>query len=524
MCQHLHAFLRCPRDRIAFDLILSIRLHSPEFHLLSEAVVPPSERRHQCLHCSLSSMHRQSLAQIHASPRSHHLSLELYRGLVWCHACRSFVFEYGSFIPPPPLPHPFAAVDKPTSALASRGVQQSHAWKSNVCDVKGIANLGNTCFMSCIVQAFMSVPLFRNYFLSLYPSDGSASSLDARLWDSLTDRHGERGLAPDPVPMQQQQQYHQLENGDRDDGPLHNHHHHRHSNHCSSSSSQMGSPLSPHNLPISDVALALGELTRTYFLEPPGSVLAPSTLMHRVWTQPGSVISGYAQQDAQEFYMALVGSLPSDLRDKVFTGMLSSSLTCTVCGASRVSVAPTTDVSLQVMDSLQQSLELFTKPEMVENVSCATCGKVASANKEMAFRVCPPCLVVHLKRFRDASTKIDNFVSFPLDRLFINGTEYDCVTVVQHKGSLERGHYTCAVRRGDRWFHIDDDVVEDISADEVSKATAYLLVYCQRELCYSLGSQLNGSLKGQESRAFAAAARGNVDGMLLVPDAKRRKK
>lgn len=36
----------------------------------------------------------------------------------------------------------------------------------NYIGMKGIINLGNTCFMNCIVQAFLHTPILRDYFFT----------------------------------------------------------------------------------------------------------------------------------------------------------------------------------------------------------------------------------------------------------------------------------------------------------------------------------------------------------------------
>jgi hypothetical protein len=57
--------------------------------------------------------------------------------------------------------------------------------------------------------------------------------------------------------------------------------------------------------------------------------------------------------------------------------------------------------------------------------------------------------------------------------------------VVQHKGSLESGHYTSYVRRGPRWFHVDDDEVAEVDAETVKKCTAYMLFFERRRIEYA---------------------------------------
>lgn len=128
----------------------------------------------------------------------------------------------------------------------------------------------------------------------------------------------------------------------------------------------------------------------------------------------------------------------------------------------------------------------------------------------------PPFLALILKRFmvteRGRKRKLSERVAFPIEGLdlteFCSRPQrkqarqedgkthldeddddnvlpiYDLVSVVNHFGGLEHGHYTCAARRLDNsgWLEFDDKRVEKLDIGELcDDPAAYVLVYARRD-------------------------------------------
>lgn len=193
---------------------------------------------------------------------------------------------------------------------------------------------------------------------------------------------------------------------------------------------------------------------------------------------------------------------------ELFAGVLQSDLTCPHCHHKAETYDPFLDLSLdivhhgQYMTSLTECLEHFTRPEPIamDAYKCPQCGLgTEELHKRMLMRATPKVLVVHLKRFEHGHSrhKIDKPVAFPLfldlqpytveyneDPNGMHDFEsagrlppYKLMSVVAHVGSLDSGHYTSYVRFRDDWFFIDDAQVTLTTEEAVLAAPAYMLFY-----------------------------------------------
>lgn len=226
---------------------------------------------------------------------------------------------------------------------------------------------------------------------------------------------------------------------------------------------------------------------------------------------------------------------------RTFYGALQSSVTCTSCKNTTTTIDPVMDLSLDLRShgksatskklingaktsqppqsavdttiSLTSCLERFTSPETLTSSSytCPRCKDGATtATKRLLIKRLPPTLTIHIKRFSHTNTKsgtsskLETAVSFPLSFDFYPYTQrahqqpeehrseqqvasngnciYELSSVVVHKGNLDNGHYVNFARKDGDWFLFDDHRVELVSEKRVLEAQAYLLVYVVRYL------------------------------------------
>lgn len=199
-----------------------------------------------------------------------------------------------------------------------------------------------------------------------------------------------------------------------------------------------------------------------------------------------------------------------------FSGVLQSDLACLQCGNVTETLDPFLDVSLDVRSGegsldLTECLRRFTREEQLPagGYICSACHQNhPEVSKRLSFRRVPPILSIHLKRFEHLSTsaKIDVPVRFEeilnlqpyLSAASLNehevgraggmtmtdseaaahvNHEYRLFAVINHVGSLDSGHYTAFVCcRGD-WFWVDDACVVACSRADVFASSAYMLFY-----------------------------------------------
>jgi ubiquitin carboxyl-terminal hydrolase 36/42 len=149
------------------------------------------------------------------------------------------------------------------------------------------------------------------------------------------------------------------------------------------------------------------------------------------------------------------------------------------------------------MDTLLDSLESFTKTEVVESFTCDGCKTRVNMEKHLKVEQAPEVLVIQLKRFENLGSNISkiqemvkyeleldlkpfmssadtvssfssHFIIFPRHSfiwlmhtlLLQNPQKYDLYGVVEHLGESSKGHYVCYIRSSETdWYHFNDEKV-----------------------------------------------------------------
>ncbi|CAE6487435.1 unnamed protein product [Rhizoctonia solani] len=201
-----------------------------------------------------------------------------------------------------------------------------------------------------------------------------------------------------------------------------------------------------------------------------------------------------------------------------FAGLLQSDVQCGHCENVTSRSEIMLDISLELKPTSQSAgtggtettllscLKRFTQPEKT-TYKCDKCEKSSNdATKQFSIRKLPPVLCFQLKRFEvgaASSNKIDHVVRFgatlnmaPFSSVVARkGTnkdpgpdsmyEYDLLAVVNHDGQMmDNGHYTNFARCQDRWYKFDDAKVTRVTLQECLKSSAYMLVYVKRHLSF----------------------------------------
>lgn len=231
----------------------------------------------------------------------------------------------------------------------------------------------------------------------------------------------------------------------------------------------------------------------------------------------------------------------------LFRGTVESRVTCDSCGATSSTMDPIEDIGLEVslpsdvaastnssrsasrgsrnaspippaLTDVQQAFKRFARAEALDaGYKCEKCSKVGRATKQSRLASIPPILTLHLKRFRygsenptlparrsgrssdpvqatagkSGSAKIEGHTKFDLlfdlrpyltSELQEKHANMLCrlFAVIVHAGkNSHSGHYIAYIRNigMNEWWKMDDARVTAASLDEVLQAEAYILFY-----------------------------------------------
>ncbi|POM60501.1 hypothetical protein PHPALM_30633 [Phytophthora palmivora] len=196
----------------------------------------------------------------------------------------------------------------------------------------------------------------------------------------------------------------------------------------------------------------------------------------------------FQQHDVQELCRVLLDALENSFKDTVnenlvndlYQGALKDYVQCCECGYESSRVDNFLDLSLvirpfgstEMMKTVEEAIELFLRPEMLEKENqwmCDRCKVKRDAIKGLKFSKLPYILMLQLKRFDfDYATmnriKLHNKVTFPkyLDmNSYVSDENGGVRGKIARKMSLER--------------HVleDDDEKEDDEDDDVDGATSF---------------------------------------------------
>ncbi|OAY31509.1 ubiquitin C-terminal hydrolase 22 [Manihot esculenta] len=508
-------------------------------------------RLYACVACAAISCHAPpgpSHAAVHATsmPPGHEIAVDVDRAELFCCACRDQIYDrdFDAAVVLSQITTLNSATIQSTKPenLRKRRRVDYRPWSPDLRDrvlmesgsspldygsdmprgLRGLNNLGNTCFMNSVLQALLHTPPLRNYFLSdrhnryycKQKNGVTNTNADGKRNACTGDGNGEKNarlcLACDMDAM-----FSAVFSGDR----------------------------------------------RPY---------SPAKFLYS-WWQHASNLASYEQQDAHEFFISMLDGIhekvEKDLRKphnqghgdcciahRVFSGILRSDVMCMACGFTSTTYDPCVDISLDLeshhggsaksastkthhscngeadsinsgqncgISTLMGCLDRFTRPERLgadQKFFCQQCQVRQESLKQMSIRKLPLVSCFHIKRFehssiRKMSRKIDRYLQFPFsldmtpylsssilrsrfgNRIFpFDGdepdasnemsSEFELFAVVTHTGKLDAGHYVTYLRLSNQWYKCDDAWVTQVNENIVRAAQGYMIFYVQKMFYY----------------------------------------
>ncbi|XP_023932520.1 ubiquitin carboxyl-terminal hydrolase 22-like [Lingula anatina] len=444
-------------------------------------------RLHSCLHCVYFGCYGANHIQEHAASKNHTLAVDLVFGAVYCFACGDYIYdgelegiagENGkSFEDSIGLDGCWVPTDVELQLLHQNPKRRKISDNSTI-GLRGLINLGNTCFMNCIVQALTHTPLLRDYFLS-----------DKHNCQMINE--SERCLVCEMCRL-----FQEFYSGVR-------------------------TPHIPYRL-LHLVWTHARHLAGYEQQDAHEFLIAALDLLHRHCKGNNGLSSSNPHHC-------------NCIIDQIFTGGLQSDVTCKECNNVSTTIDPFWDISLDLgpppggdarnslygngdePSSLMECLRRFTRPEHLGSsakIKCGKCHSYQESTKQLTMKKLPVVACFHLKRFEHSTgyhKKISTFIPFPeeLDmtpfmsssRSHNNGyqtqvvqeaasslssqNKYSLFAVVNHLGTIESGHYTNYIRlHKNQWYKCDDHMITKASLDSVLRSEGYLLFYHKQILEY----------------------------------------
>lgn len=461
----------------------------------------PLSRLHACLHCIYIGCWKNGHIKEHQKEKKHTFAMDFDRHTLYCYECKDYIYDTE-------LDEKLIRAELLSKSRKKRQKVQYTTWEptgkdastlvkysslSSCQGIRGLCNMGNTCFMNVILQSLVHNPLLKAYFLSdrhnpkhcqrQFCMCCEMDDLFAQFYSDDKKPYGPcRFLQSMWMSLKELAGYAQQDAHEFFISALNNIHagcEEQKLSNCDCIIHTTFAGLLQSNVtclrcrnvtttcdPMLDISLGLRPVERKKKI-----------------TQTNSNSS--SSNSATNGNNKLLGGSTSSSIDK---------------NGRRFSHDDSTRGSKQG-NTLLDCLDRYTQPEKLgpNEYSCSKCGNTfQEATKQLSIKRIPPVLSIQLKRFEhgtSSTSKIETKIKLPVDLDLTPYTAskrkdgdnvYTLFAVVNHQGKMDTGHYTMFAKHRNEWFRFDDHNVTVAYQKDVLESKAYMCFYIKKSLEYEV--------------------------------------
>ena len=206
------------------------------------------------------------------------------------------------------------------------------------------------------------------------------------------------------------------------------------------------------------------------------------------------------QNDSHEFLITLIDLLDEELKkefkntnkkilnikytnllDILFNNRIISNIESIKTDESSKNTSYERIISLSLKDNIYESIEDFQKSELLKNQWFSENEKKKiDLNKYLNINKYSKYLIFHLKRLINTNLKSNKNVQF-YKIIEFESTKYDLRSIVIHIGSGNSGHYVAVIKRNNKWYLCDDNVISNVNVDNYLN-NGYIYLYSKLRL------------------------------------------
>jgi ubiquitin C-terminal hydrolase len=181
---------------------------------------------------------------------------------------------------------------------------------------------------------------------------------------------------------------------------------------------------------------------------------------------------GQEQNDSHEFLIKFIDLINSKIINHNIEGKLKNTIICNYCNKKYIKHDIFNIFSIPINNNLNNSLNIILN----DNINDWKCNNCKNKGCQILTTISkyPKYFILHLKRFKN-NKKINTEFN-----IFFKWKTYKLISIINHYGGINSGHYTCCSKYNNKWIEYNDSSVNLINISSIQKKyqkSVYLLLY-----------------------------------------------